>query len=122
VQGFGWIRFVRGIAVTGSKPARAGLLVLLGVLVCAVVAGLFLWQPVWLFHWRDFRTGNDIISRVERHRASHGHLPETLKDIGFTDADSKVFYQKLGDNHYRVWFGTSLGESETYDSQAKKWE
>jgi hypothetical protein len=39
-----------------------------------------------------------------------------------TDPDLKVFYRKIGDNEYYVWFGTTLGESETYDSRIKKWE
>jgi hypothetical protein len=116
------IRFFRGVIVTAFRPSRTGLLVLLGVIVCTAVAGMFLWQPVWLFHWSDFRTGNEIISRVEAYRTSHGHLPETLKDVGLRDPDMKVFYRKTSDNEYCVWFGTTLGESETYDSQTKKWE
>ncbi len=83
---------------------------------------MLLWQPVRLFHWRDFRTGNEIVSRVEAYRNNHGHLPETLREIGLTDPDLKVFYRKIGENDFRVWFGTTLGESETYDSRVKKWE
>jgi len=26
---------------------------------------IILWEPVWLFHWHDYRVGNDIINRVE---------------------------------------------------------
>ena len=102
--------------------SRTRIALLLGGTVCVVALGLFLWQPTWLFHWRDFRTGNEIISQVEAFRKSHGHLPETLKDVGLTDPDLKVFYQKSGENEYLVWFGTTLGESETYNSSTKKWE
>jgi hypothetical protein len=93
-----------------------------GGAVCIVALGICLWQPDRLFHWRDFRTGNEIISRVEAFRKSHGYLPESLEDVGVTDPDLKVFYRKTGENEYLVWFGTTLGESETYNSSAKKWD
>jgi hypothetical protein len=95
----------------------------LALVVCAgIILGLFLWQPVRLFHWQDFRAGDQIVSRVEAFRTSHRHLPETLKDVGIDDPDLKVFYRKISDDEYCVWFGTSLGESETYSSRTKKWE
>ena len=97
-------------------------MVLLGGAVSVVALCIFLWQPDWLFHWRDFRTGNEIVSRVEAFRKSHGYVPEALKDVGVTDPDLRVFYRKTSDNEYLVWFGTTLGESETYDSRTKKWE
>jgi len=45
-----------------------------------------------------------------------------LEDVGFNDSDLNVFYEKIGEAEYRVWFGTTLGESETYDSHTKSWE
>jgi hypothetical protein len=32
-----------------------------------------------------------------------------------------VFYEKKEEDHYIVWYGTSLGESNTYDSKEGKW-
>jgi len=95
---------------------------LLTGIVCVVALGSFLWQPAGLFHWRDFGTGNEVISRVESFRKRHGYLPESLMGVGVTDLDLRVFYCKTSDNEYIVWLGTTLGESETYDSRAKKWE
>ena len=95
----------------------------LAAAVCAgITVGLFLWQPAWLFHWHDFRTGNEIVLRVEGFRTSHGYLPDSLKEVGLEDLDLKVFYRKISDDEYCVWFGTTLGESETYSSRTKKWE
>lgn len=94
----------------------------LALTLCLAVAATFLWQPTWLFHWNDFRTGRKIISRVESFRISDGRLPETLEEIGVADPNLRIFYRKTNDNEYIVWFGTTLGESETYNSRTKKWE
>ena len=89
----------------------------------AIAVGLFLWEPVWLFHRSELRAGNEIVMRVEAFRTKHGHLPDTLKEIGVDDPNLKVFYRKVSDDEYWVWFGLySLGESETYHSSTKKWE
>ena len=83
---------------------------------------LFLFQPDWLFHWQDFRVGNGIISRVDAFKKDHGRLPETLKEVGMNDPDLNVYYCKAVDDEYYVWFGTTLGESETFSSLARKWD
>jgi hypothetical protein len=63
-----------------------------------------------------------IISRVETYRNTQGRLPEALDEIGIGDPDVRVYYKKTGNSDYIVWFGTSLGESETYDSHTRKWD
>jgi hypothetical protein len=93
------------------------LLILLGlgaIYICV-------WRPVWLLCWPEFRAGNRIISRIDTYRNTHGRLPESLDEIGISDSNG-VYYQKSGSNDYVVWFGTTLGESETYDSHTKKWK
>lgn len=97
--------------------------IVLAVFVFALVAGgVVLSRPAWLFNWREFRAGNEIVSRVETFRARNGKLPENLQDIGIKDPDLNVFYRKIDPDEYCVWFGTTLGESETYNSRNKKWE
>lgn len=93
-------------------------------LVTAGLLGVGYWagQPVGLFHWRDFRTGNEIVSRVEAFRKGHRRLPDTLDEIGIHDPELRVFYQKNSDDEFVVWFGTLLDESETYNSRTKRWE
>jgi len=101
-------------------PVRTGILAL--VVFAGLALGLFLWQPVWLLHSHELRTGNEIVSRVETFRASHGRLPETLREVGMNDPDLKVFYRKIGHGEYCVWFGTTLGESEIFTARATEWE
>jgi hypothetical protein len=102
------------------RIAIAGVLALVTVSVFGV--GYSSGQPAWLFHWRDFRTGNEIVSRVEAFRTSHRRLPDTLHEIGIDDPDPRVFYRKASDAEFVVWFGTLLGESETYNSRTKQWD
>ena len=102
------------------SSSRIGFLAL--VVFAGLAMGLFLSQPVRLFHWRELRTGNETVSRVETFRVKHGRLPETLKEAGIDDPDQKVFNRKMGSDEYCVWFGTTLGESETFNSRTQKWE
>lgn len=100
-----------------------GLSILLVFPILSIALGLFIWEPDWLFHRSELRTGNEIVARVEAFRASHGHLPETLEDVGINDPEPSVFYRKISDQEYEVWFGRfSLGESEKYSSVTQKWE
>jgi hypothetical protein len=76
-----------------------------------------------LFDWREFRTGHEIVSRVETFRVQHnGRLPENLQEVGIDDSNLGVFYRRISADEYCVWFGTTLGESEVYYSRTKKWE
>jgi hypothetical protein len=92
-------------------------IVLLGVMLF-----LLLGRPLWLFHRQDFKTGNEIVARVESFRKSHAHLPETLKEVGMDEENLNVFFRKMNEDEYIVWFGLGLGQSETYNSLTKKWE
>ena len=84
-------------------------LVWLTVLLGLGAIYVLVWRPTWLLRWNEYRTGNMIISRVETYRTTHGRLPETLDEIGVGDPDIRVYYKKIGDSDYIVWFGTSLG-------------
>ena len=86
-----------------------------------VIALIYLLHPVRLFHWRQITAGDEIIARVEDFRKNHGRLPETIEELGLRP-DATVFYQKIGERDFCVWFGTTLGESETYSSRTGKWD
>jgi hypothetical protein len=67
------------------------------------------------------REGSLIVGRVEAFRSAHGRLPNNLEEIDTRGLSDQVFYQKLDSNNYEVWFSIALGESEVYDSSAKRW-
>jgi len=67
------------------------------------------------------RAGDDIVARVDQFKKSTGHFPSALSDIGVRADESCPCYCKTGDDNYIVWYGTTLGESDTYDSRTKRW-
>jgi hypothetical protein len=87
--------------VKGPGPVRV--VAVLASFVAFVFA-IFLWQPVWLFHWRDYRVGNDIIARVDAFRRAHGDLPDTLEDVG-VNGDLRVYYCKVSDDELGFFEG-----------------
>jgi hypothetical protein len=65
--------------------------------------------------------GNTVISKVEGFRRAKGRLPASLSELGIEEDESCPCYCKTGDDRYTVWYRTTLGKSDTYDSQTKKW-
>ena len=36
--------------------------------------------------------------------------------------DGPVYYEKINDGVYILWYGTTLGESNIYNSKKQRWE
>jgi hypothetical protein len=110
-----------------KKPSRVARGIAAAIIVFAglIVGLLWFLRSEWsdrVFFYGDFRTGNEIVSHIETFRTKHGRLPETLAEVGYEESESGPYYRKIDYAAYCVWFGTSLGESETYSSRTKKWE
>ena len=105
-----------------SRRKTVGLTAAVTILAAIVFGCVWFLQPLWLFHRRDFREGNFIAKRVEAFRNERGRLPDDLEEIGAKGLSDRVFYQKVDDENYEIWFSTYLGESETYESSTKKWD
>jgi hypothetical protein len=75
------------------------------------------------FVWRaEIREGNRLVSDIEKYRHDRNGLPSGLEDIGRASGEQGPFYyEKCSDDRYIVWFGTTLGESVTYDSISRDW-
>jgi hypothetical protein len=66
--------------------------------------------------------GDQIIVKIESFKKGHTRLPDSLSDIGIsTKEEGPIYYLKTDDMSYKVWFGTGLGESVTYDSEKREW-
>ncbi len=67
--------------------------------------------------------GNDIIKEIEKFEQQNGRLPASLGEIGKVEKEEgPIYYKKISDTHYQIWYGRELGESVTFDSEKKIWE
>ena len=64
---------------------------------------------------------NSAISKIEEFKRAKGRLPDSLSEAGIRDGENCPCYCKTGRDSYLVWYGTTLGESDTYDSETQKW-
>jgi hypothetical protein len=103
------------------KGARIVVLGFLAIVLC-VYFYLSVFGPDE-FVWRNrVRQGNQVAKKLEAFRQEHRRLPESLPEMGITvDESGPVFYEKCTDAQYVLWFGTTLGESMTYDTTTGKW-
>jgi hypothetical protein len=67
--------------------------------------------------------GDEVVAKVEQFHVSKNRLPKSLNEIGINETEEgPIHYKQLSETRYQVWYGTSLGESVTYDSDRKTWE
>src|SRR4051812_49428948 len=66
------------------------------------------------------KQGNLLIYRIEDYKLKTGRVPNSLKEIGINESQSlELFYLKRDSMNYIIWYGTSLGESNTYHSDSR---
>jgi len=67
--------------------------------------------------------GEAVVVKVGQFHVSKNRLPKTLSEIGINETEEgPIYYKQLSETRYQVWYGSSLGESVTYDSDRKTWE
>jgi hypothetical protein len=68
------------------------------------------------------REGDNLIYLIEEYRLQTGKLPASLTALKIAELEAgPLYYQRKDAATYEVWFGTSLGESETYSSRTRRW-
>jgi len=87
----------------------------------AVVSMLMLSVVFGGCNYSERKASNEIIGKVEQFKKSNGRLPERLSDIGLKENESCPCYCKTSTDSYMVWYGTTLGESDTFDSRTRTW-
>jgi hypothetical protein len=67
--------------------------------------------------------GERIIEKIESFKSETRRLPRSLTEIGVPETEEgPVYYKQVSESRYQVWFGTTLGESVTYDSETRRWQ
>jgi hypothetical protein len=97
----------------GSWLALGGL-----ILSGTIFVGLSVWMfgPDELVYWSKFRDSEALMRKVEAFRAKEGRLPKK-EEAG----NDRILYEPCPDGSYIIWFGTTLGESMTYESRNGRW-
>lgn len=72
-------------------------------------------------NYSERKASNEIVAKVEQFKKSTGRLPNRLSDVGIEENESCPCYCKTSSDSYVVWYGATLGESDTYDSRTTKW-
>ena len=68
------------------------------------------------------REGDSLIHLIDQYQLQTGKLPASLTALGVPEIEAgPLYYQRKDTVTYEVWFGTSLGESQTYSSRTRKW-
>jgi hypothetical protein len=104
-----------------SRKHAFGLAIAGGIFISVTCVSLLTQKPIWLFHWQDFRGGTLVVKRIKSFRVERGRLPNTLEELGRNDLSNQIFYQRVDEQNYQVWFSIALGESEVYESSTKQW-
>lgn len=69
------------------------------------------------------KAAEQIISKVENFSRANGRLPDSLGDLGVPESEEgPIYYRKLTDSTYEIWYGNGLGESVTYNSATATWQ
>lgn len=69
------------------------------------------------------RQGEEVIQKIEEFKIKNHRLPISLSEIGIRETEEgPIYYNKISETKYKVWFGAELGESVSYDSETKQWD
>ena len=102
---------------------RAVIIAGVGLAVLALFGYLNVFGPDSVVYRGKIREGNAVIAQIEAFRSEHHKLPVSMEEAGALQADPKrIYYEPCNDHMYLVWFGTTLGESMTYDSSSANWQ
>jgi hypothetical protein len=110
-------KVVRGLLLLGAVAAVA--LPALAVAIATQSSHHGWASRIW-YH-DDYRASEEVIRRIEDHRRRLGTLPQSLSEAGVPPSESCPCYEPTSTSNYKVWFGTVLGESISYESDTRLW-
>lgn len=91
------------------------------LIIVLPIGGLFLLQD--MDKWSLKKHGDEVVVLIEEYKFKNGKLPNDLTELGLKEfPEEQIIYQKESESEYIIFFGTTLGKSETYRSQRKKWD
>ncbi len=93
------------------------------MLACLAIAGLAAILKGGYDHRLLMKEADAYQLRIKGYRSEFGRLPDDAHEMGLQeDLAGLIFYKKVSESDYVLWYGTTLGESVTYSSKTGKWE
>lgn len=87
-----------------------------------IIVSLFVLVTLLGCRHSEEKIGNEIIDQIESYQTKNGRLPDDLSQIGIKETEEgPIYYEKKTATTYKLWYGTTVGESVTYDSDTKSW-
>ncbi|HEY2858730.1 MAG TPA: hypothetical protein VGJ21_09970 [Terracidiphilus sp.] len=106
-----------------TRPARTiRIAISIAFVLAAGFVVYFLFAPdSWLYS-RRIALGNRDAFKIDAYRQRTGRVPARLEDLGVdVSEDGPICYERCSDTRYILWFGTTLGESMSFDSAKRTW-
>lgn len=60
-----------------------------------------------------------LIKSLDTYKKEKGYLPKSLSELGFSE--KPLYYNKVNDTIYELYFVEGLDKSTVYNSKTKKW-
>lgn len=103
---------------------------LIKILLCLFIITFVLFLFMKNINRRDevlMQKGEEIIIKIEEYKRKNGHLPKTLKEIGFEQYEAEenansFYYNIVSDSVYTISFMMSIDYNKFYYSDTKQWE
>lgn len=96
------------------------------IIAAAVTLSAMIFLALMLPRWREhqlIRQSLPIQASLESDRQQHGYYPDSLERIGMVERlEGPIHYERESESTYRLWFGTTFGESLIYLSADGKWQ
>ena len=71
---------------------------------------------------KDFSKAESVIKKIEQYKKSHSKLPNSLVEIGIDNNSGPVYYDKINEVHYQMFYQIETEEIWTYNTVEKKWK
>lgn len=102
---------------------RKKILYILIVIIFLVLIGTYFFLSSETREESLIKQGNELVIKIEDFKKANDKFPVSLDEITIQEKlEGPIYYELKDSSRYILWFGTTLGESITYDSENKKWE
>ena len=92
------------------------------ILIVLIIFVLFAYITLDVLNITELIHAKRLLNEIKQYNSKHGRYPDNLSNIRENiSEEGPVYYKKIDEQRYIIWFGTSLGESKVFDSKYGEW-